>query len=340
MQIKKELLQGNLQLGFDPEYLSAFEAKVFYDGPQNTRRLINFFILLLLSTVIATYGVLSGSSATVIGAMIVAPLMGPIIATTAAVVIGSSRRTLYSLALTFVGVTVVILLSYFLSLIVPDVTVSFTENPEIVSRISPGLFALLTALGAGAAGAFITARAEIADSMGGVAIAISLVPPLCVVGISLSKGEWSAAGGAMLLFLTNFLAILLAGGLIFLIVGLGRVAVTKMEQHNRKRAFTLIVLGTLLIAIPLSLTAFQAITNRLDTQIAESKINEWLKGSSAHLISVNINGNTVLASVESVDEIPPVDILGEELAVALNRPVKVTMRVIPVDVLVYPHQEN
>ena len=82
------------KLGFDPGYLPVFEDKLFIEGVQTARRLTNFFVLLLLATVIATYGILSGSTATVIGAMIVAPLMGPIMATTAAVVMGSTQRAL------------------------------------------------------------------------------------------------------------------------------------------------------------------------------------------------------------------------------------------------------
>ena len=78
------------RLGFDPSYLPEFEDKLFIEGPQTARRLTNFFALLLFATVIATYGVLSNSTATVIGAMIVAPLMGPIMATTAAVIMGST----------------------------------------------------------------------------------------------------------------------------------------------------------------------------------------------------------------------------------------------------------
>ena len=103
--------------------------------------------------------------------MIVAPLMGPIMATAAAVVMGSSRRTLRALGLVVAGIASVILVSILLTLIVPNVTISLTENAEIASRISPNLYALLTALAAGAAGAFIMGREEIADSMGGVAIA-------------------------------------------------------------------------------------------------------------------------------------------------------------------------
>ena len=96
------------KLGFDPAYQSIFEDKTFIEGPQTARRLTNFFTLLLLATVIATYGVLSDSDPTVIGAMIVAPLMGPIMATTSAVVMGSLPRALRALALTGAGIIAVI----------------------------------------------------------------------------------------------------------------------------------------------------------------------------------------------------------------------------------------
>lgn len=165
------------KVGFDPAYLAAFERKLFIEGPGTARRLTNFTVLLLLATVIATYGLITASTATIIGAMIVAPLMGPIMATTAAVILGNARRALLALALTAAGIAAVILFSLLLTWIVPDVAISFTENSELAGRIRPGLVALLTALASGAAGAFILSREEIADAMGGVAIAISLVPP-------------------------------------------------------------------------------------------------------------------------------------------------------------------
>jgi uncharacterized membrane protein len=146
------------KFGFDPEYLPAFEDKLFIEGPQTARRLTIFFALLLFATVITTYGVLSSSTATVNGAMIVAALMGPIMATTAAVVMGSSRRALRAFALTVTGIAAVIIFSYVLARAVPDVTISYTSNTEITSRINPGLYAFITALCAGAAGAFIISQ--------------------------------------------------------------------------------------------------------------------------------------------------------------------------------------
>jgi uncharacterized hydrophobic protein (TIGR00271 family) len=317
------------KLGFDPDYLPAFEDKLFIEGRQTARRLTNFFALLLFATVIATYGVLSGSTATVIGAMIVAPLMGPIIATTAAVVMGSLPRALRAFALTVAGIAAVVIFSYLLAWVVPDVTISFTSNGEITSRINPGLYALLTALGAGAAGAFIVSRAEIADSMGGVAIAISLVPPLCVVGISLQKGRWDAAGGALLLFMTNYLAILLAGGLTLVVLGVGKVAGAQEQARVRRRGFILFTVGILLVSIPLTLTAYQSVIHAMDSHKATAEVNQWLEGTSYQVDMVKVNDRVVIATIEGTGELKPVQQLANQLAVSLRHPVIVNLRTLP-----------
>jgi uncharacterized hydrophobic protein (TIGR00271 family) len=315
-------------LGFDPAYLPDFEDKLFVEGPAAPRRLVNFFALLLFATVIATYGVLSDSTATVIGAMIVAPLMTPIMATAAAVVLGSVRRAGWAIALVIAGVVAVIATSYLLTWVVPNVTISFTRNGEIASRIHPGLLALLTALGAGAAGAFITSRAEIADSMGGVAIAISLVPPLCVVGISLRYGQTGAAGGALLLFLTNFLAILLAGGLTLLAVGLGRLQVADEHKRVRRRGFTVFVLAILLIALPLAYTSFSAVADAINTAKADVQIRAWLTGTGYSVVSVDVANDLVAAALEGTGQVGSVEELARQLATTLNHPVTIELHLI------------
>ena len=320
------------KLGFDPAYLPAFEDKLFIEGPQQARRLLNYFALLLFATVIATYGVLSDSTATVIGAMIVAPLMGPIMATTAAVVMGSWPRVLRAIALTTAGIVTVIVFSYLLAWVVPDVAISFASNGEITSRINPGIYALLTALGAGGAGAFIISRAEIADSIGGVAIAISLVPPLCVVGISLRQGQWMAAGGALLLFMTNFLAILLAGGVVLLVMGLGKSAVSPDQARLRRQGFIFFVIGVLLVSIPLSLSAYQAIEHSLENKAAASEIEQWLNETAYKVVTVNVNDRLVIATVEGAGELKPVQQLANQLAITLGRPILVNLRTLPAQI--------
>jgi uncharacterized hydrophobic protein (TIGR00271 family) len=316
-------------LGFDPAYLSTFEDKLFIEGPQTARRLTNFFTLLLLATVIATYGVLSNSSATVIGAMIVAPLMGPMMATTAGVVMGSFPRALRAFALTVAGTVSVILFSYVLSWVVPDVAISFTSNAEITSRIHPGLYALLTALGSGAAGAFITSRAEIADALSGVAIAISLVPPLCVVGIALQQGQLDAASGAMLLFLTNGLAVLLAGGVVFLAVGLGTSVVSPEPRRFRRRAFVLFLAGLLLATIPLALMAYQNVISAEENAKTTAEVQTWLADTSYRVDSVNVKNGVAAVTIEGSGQMKPAQQLANQLASALGQPVVVELRTLP-----------
>lgn len=318
-----------MKLGFDPNYFDAFQDKLFIEGSEAARRYLNFFVLLVMATVIATYGLLSASTATVIGAMIVAPLMGPIMGTTGAVVLGHTSRALRALALVVAGVLCVVVLSYFLALIVPTPTISFQDNPELASRINPGLFALLTALGAGAAGAFIFSRQELADSMGGVAIAISLVPPLCVVGIALRQTEWDAAIGAMLLFTTNFLAILFAGGLTLVLVGLTKYATLRNQTAARRRGFALVIIATLLITIPLGITGYQNVRQAIADDNAQTEIRVWLAGTHYRLIDASVKGDQVNASVEGTGDLKPLPALSNRLAAVLQTPVVVRLRVIP-----------
>jgi uncharacterized membrane protein len=89
--------------------------------------------------------------------------------------------------------------------------ISFQSNAQIASRVSPRMIDLYAVIWSGAAAAFAMSRVDVAAALPGAAIAIALVPHLCVVGIGLAQGQWNAAGGALLLFLTNFLSILLAG---------------------------------------------------------------------------------------------------------------------------------
>ncbi len=316
-------------VGFDPKYLRKFQDKLFIEGPSTRRRLVSFFVLLILATIIATYGLISDSPATVIGAMIVAPLMQPIIATTAAVVMGSLRRALLALALVLGGAVIVVLLAALLTRMLPDILISFETNNEIVSRISPGLMALLTALASGAAGAFIASREEIADSLAGVAIAISLVPPLCVVGIAAAHMHWIAAVGASLLFMTNCLAILMAGGVVFLVLGLGKLANSDRDRATRRNGLILIVAATLLVALPLTLTTTQSLRSAMENRIAANVVVVWLQDSAAELEKVVVVQEEVDVYVTGAASPHPLQVLADTMAEALGRPIVVSLRQIP-----------
>ncbi len=138
---------------FDPGYLPTMEGKLFFEGEGKTRSITNYIVLLTLATVIATFGIISGSTATVIGAMIIAPLMTPIMATTLAMALGNGQRIVRSLLIVILSIIYVIGLAIVLSIFISPIVIGFGTNPEITSRVSPNLLALFVALASGAAGA-------------------------------------------------------------------------------------------------------------------------------------------------------------------------------------------
>jgi uncharacterized hydrophobic protein (TIGR00271 family) len=165
-----------------------------------------FWIPLGLAAVIASAGVITNATAAVIGAMIIAPLGTPILGTAAGIVAGSSRQAIRSFAFTVAGAALVVALGALIAVILP-VTIPLAANPQVTGRTSPGLVDLLIAAATGVAGALGTARKDIGDVLPGVAIAISLVPPLAVAGIAAQDGQGSLALGALLLFVTNLVAL-------------------------------------------------------------------------------------------------------------------------------------
>jgi len=325
MSTLSEIFKAN---EFTEQNTPIFEKKLFHEGPRQRRYLVGFFALLVLSTIIASYGVINDSTATVIGAMIIAPLMTPIMGTAASLVMGNMDRAIRSVLLVVIGVFVVIALSWVIGYLETIYNViSISSNTQILGRIAPRTTDLMIALASGVAGAFALAREDIADSLPGVAISISLVPPLCVVGICLSIGEWEAAWGAMLLFLTNFLSILLAGGALLAFLGLGRVATKSLSGHPRRNAFIVIILGVLLISIPLTATGFK-IGRELRMEVSALRITqEWLQGSEYDLRTVDAQENVTIL-IAGNGEIPSVDELENNFNDQFHRPTTVILQVV------------
>jgi len=314
---------------FRTENLPAFEAKLFFEGNKWRVKLEQYVVLLFLSALIATYGVIGDSTAVVIGAMIIAPLMRPIMATTAGLVMGDMKRAGASFAIVIASVAGVIGLSWFLTEISVAAVISFESNSQLIGRISPRLIDLYVALASGAAGAYALSRENVSDSLPGVAIAISLVPPLCVVGIGLAEGTWSDAGGAMLLFLTNFLSILLAGGGLLALLGLRVPTAKKLSPSARRRAFIFIAIGALLITIPLGVSTWQVFVQNQIRQETIQVAQAWLVGTDYEISQVQVSGSHVDLAIHGSGEHPTVSELGERLDAALDQRFDLSLIVIP-----------
>lgn len=326
MGILRNIIEDNK---FSPEDIPAFEAKLFYEGTKRRSDLERFAVLLFLSAFIATYGVIGDSTATVIGAMIIAPLMRPIMATTAGLVMGNFKRAGFSFLVVVAGVIGVVGLSFLLTEVTITRVISFETNSQLAGRISPRLLDLYVALAAGAAGAFALSRDDVADSLPGVAMAIALVPPLCVVGIGLAQGENGAASGAMLLFITNFLAILIAGGLVFALLGLNSATLKGLTLDTKRWAFLLIALAIMLVTIPLGSTSIRFFEeNQVKRETIRSSLN-WLQGTGYRINRVRVAGDQVNLVIYGSGDRPLLSELGDRLNALLDEPVDINLVIVP-----------
>ncbi|MDX5400548.1 MAG: TIGR00341 family protein, partial [Actinomycetes bacterium] len=229
--------------------LTDLTARLDLDLGDRHAKLSGFWTMLVLSAVIAVAGVLGDSTATVIGAMIIAPLSVPIMGIALGIVRADGSQVLRSLGWVMAGVAAVVSLGALAAVPLPD-TLGTVSNSQIAGRTSPGILDMVAAVATGIAGAVGLARRDVSDVLPGVAIAISLVPPLGVVGICLGTGQPILALGAFLLFLSNMIALIMAGTLVFTAYGYAREAALA-RGFSRKRANTVVATVLVLVLIPL-----------------------------------------------------------------------------------------
>ncbi|HUW17481.1 MAG TPA: TIGR00341 family protein, partial [Actinomycetes bacterium] len=215
-------------------------------------RYTRYAVLLALSTVIATGGVVTDSTATVIGAMIVAPLATPIMGLAFALVVASPARLSQSVMLLAVSVVGVVGLAVALAWVMPDV-VDFAHNSQVLGRTSPRVTDLMVAIATGFVGAFAAIRKDLSSVLPGVAIAISLVPPLAVVGLAVHYRQWDDALGAFILFSSNVVAMVLAGISMFWVAGF-RPSVLPSRATSMRRAYGTVALMMAVLLVPLGIS--------------------------------------------------------------------------------------
>ncbi|MEE9965079.1 MAG: DUF389 domain-containing protein [Propionicimonas sp.] len=248
-----------------------------------------FWVLIVLSSVIATAGIIADSTATVIGAMIVAPLMTPILGTALSVVLANRRMIVVNMALVLAGAVIVVLIAYLLGLTNHAVLLADT-NSQIAARVSPRLIDLVAALATGAVGAFAMVRSDISDTLPGVAIAISLVPPLAVVGLTLESGSPRQALGALLLFTTNVTAIIATGTVIFLAFRVRHAAIRAGIRVGRLRRGALVtVIGAMLVlVVPLGIGSAVVLRQELIVAKAAEPANQWAAAQGWQISDISV----------------------------------------------------
>jgi uncharacterized hydrophobic protein (TIGR00271 family) len=260
-----------------------------------------FWTMLVLTAVIASAGVITDSTATVIGAMIIAPLSTPIMGIALGLTRGSSKLVLHSVLFVLGGLVVVVVIGAATSAILPASSSALVGNSQITGRTSPGVYDLLTALATGFAGSIALARRDVAAILPGVAIAISLVPPLAVLGVCLGHGSYASAAGALFLFLSNLVSMVLAGTLTFTAAGYKAEVMARRARRNRH---TTVGVGLLLVLVALPLVANSVLTAAVSTysRHAEQVADDWITATpGASVSSVTVLGRDVRIAIQTPD---------------------------------------
>lgn len=312
--------------------LDYMRGEVFFDGAELRRKLSRFWILLILASIIAAAGVVGDSTATVIGAMIVAPLMTPILGTMLAVVLGDRANLLRSIGLVVTGAAAAVLIGYLLGMGISNPVVAAT-NAQVAGRVNPKLIDLVAALATGAVGSVALVRRDISDTLPGVAIAISLVPPLSVVGLTAESGAWDEAAGALFLFGTNVASILGTGIVVMWLFRVYQMATpartAEKRAVNRRNAILMIGAFFTVILIPLVGSTVQIASDRARESEVRRITQEWADSVGWEVIDVNPSNKSIDVRVIGSPPIPETDSYAAALTAGGVDPDGVVVEFIP-----------
>jgi uncharacterized membrane protein len=185
-------------------------------------------------------------------------------------------------------------------------------NPQVVGRTAPTLLDLGVAVATGLAGSFALARKDVSDILAGVAIAISLVPVLAVVGITLGGGRADLALGAFVLFLTNAAAILIAGAVVFTAAGYKREARSRDARSGRRATIAIAVLVVVLL-VPLAGTSARTYLYERWTSSAQAAAEDWVAGTEWHVDAVSLSGDDIVITVIGPGAAPGIQKLKDDV---------------------------
>jgi len=304
-------------LTVDAADIERMTGALFIDGGPTGRASTRFWVLLILAGVIATAGVIADSTATVIGAMIVAPLMTPILGTALSLVLADRTHLLSSIGHVIGGALVVIAIGILFG-IIDGPSDAYAGNSQVAARISPRLIDLIAATATGTVGAFALVRSDISDTLPGVAIAISLVPPLAVVGLLISVGRIDAAAQAGLLFGTNVAAIIATGTIVLLLYKVRDAAKRAGATVGdlRGRALVPVVVLVALVSVPLALGSASIARDELLALQARPIADAWATAAGWETESVEAANQVVVVTVVGQSPEPDAALLRQQLSAA------------------------
>ncbi|TKJ30120.1 MAG: hypothetical protein CEE40_06220 [Chloroflexi bacterium B3_Chlor] len=306
---------------------------------EGVRADIDFFVMMGLAATIAALGLLLNSAAVIIGGMLVAPLMSPIIGIALAIALGNVRLVRDAAESAIKGIFLAVVVGLFLASI--QSVAGTTE--EIVARSSPNLLDLVVALASGAAGAYAVSRKDVSAALPGVAIAAALVPPLGVVGIGLAARQFAVAGGGLLLFGTNLVGITLAGAVTFLLLGFRPARGVRERESQLRRGLVVSMLLLLVISLPLAFISGRTVQATQELEVVSRVLDreiDRLEGVSlvGFDLEQRVDTIAVTVTVYAVQEVEEetAEHLDYVITEEIGRPVTLRLIAIPISETTVP----
>jgi uncharacterized hydrophobic protein (TIGR00341 family) len=205
----------------------------------------SFLLLVFLSTIVATIGLLEDNPAVIIGAMVIAPLLGPNLAFALGTSLGDTQLMWQAFKTGIIGLTLALLISIGIGLLWPSENFSH----EVLSRTDVGLDSIALAFASGAA-AVISLTTGLSSVLVGVMVAVALLPPTAVLGMMIGQGEWQLAYGSTLLLLINIVSVNLAAKLVFFFKGVKpRTWLEKQQARQSMKSYIILWIISLLLLI-------------------------------------------------------------------------------------------
>ncbi len=228
---------------------------LYKDLSEDARLNSIYVVLMVLSTMLATVGLYLSSASVIIGAMLLAPLMAPIVSLSMGILRGNIDLFKNSIGKIVIGVFIALISSALITFLFPYKPIT----DEMLARLNPTLLDLAVAIISGIAAAYSKSFREIIQSLAGVAIAVALVPPLAVAGIGIGRLDFYFFYQAFLLFSTNLIGIIIAATFTFRVLGYSAVV-------RSKRSLVVVFVFLVLISVPLYLSFSRIVEDRIFEQ--------------------------------------------------------------------------
>lgn len=307
-----------------PTLTPSEELELAHAAQEMSRPTTDYSVLVILSCLIASLGLLLNSAAVIIGAMLIAPLMSPLMGFGVGLTQGNWHLMRSAAATTLRG----ILLTLVLAILVGWLTPFNIPTSEMLSRGQPSLPDMAVALFSGMAGAYAMARKDIPAALAGVAIAAALMPPLCTVGLGLAFGDTTLASGAFFLFIMNIVSISLAGAAVFLWLGVRlRAGADSPVRYRQRLAVAALIL--VLLALPLAGSLVNSIRAAADLEVVRDVLRASISGTVVDVQWQDQTHRAVLATV-TLPELPaPTEIADWQAGIRqrLNRDVHLELAI-------------